>query len=57
MLAQSVASNPQQIDGIGVQLLSWVNSLRGKPADTGLEKWRETLEQLESVSLSRRAAG
>jgi uncharacterized protein (TIRG00374 family) len=55
VLAQSVASNPQQIDGIGVRLLSWFNSLRGKPADTGLDKWREMLQQLESVSLSRRA--
>ena len=55
VLAQSVASNPQQIDGIGVRLLSWFNSLRGKPADTGLDKWREMLHQLESVSLSRRA--
>ena len=57
LLAQSVASNPQQIDGIGVRLLSWYNSIRGKPADAGLAKWRETLEQLESVSLSRRALG
>jgi len=29
--------------------------VRGKPADTGLHRWRETLTQLESVSLSRRA--
>jgi uncharacterized protein (TIRG00374 family) len=55
LLAQSVAANPQQIDGIGVRVLSWINSVRGKPADTGLDKWREMLEQLESVSLSRRA--
>jgi putative heme transporter len=55
VLAQTVAKNPQQIDGIGVRILSWVNSVRGKPADTGLEKWREMLQQLESVSLSRRA--
>jgi putative heme transporter len=55
LLAQSVAANPQQIDGIGVRVLSWINSVRGKPADTGLDKWREMLDQLESVSLSRRA--
>ncbi|WP_390892699.1 lysylphosphatidylglycerol synthase transmembrane domain-containing protein [Mycolicibacterium llatzerense] len=54
LLAQTVAANPQQIDGIGVRLLSWFNSLRGKPADTGLDGWRRTLNQLESVSLSRR---
>lgn len=57
VLAQSVAANPQQIDGIGVRVLSGVNSLLGKPADTGLGKWREMLCQLESVSLSRRTLG
>jgi putative heme transporter len=54
VLAQTVAANPQQMDGIGVRVLSWFNSLRGKPADTGLAGWRRTLNQLESVSLSRR---
>jgi putative heme transporter len=57
VLAQAVATRPELIDGIGVRLLSWFNSLRGKPADTGLDKWRETLAQLESVSLSRRELG
>jgi len=57
VLAQSVAANPQQIDGIGVRVLSWINSLLGKPADTGLTKWREILCQLESVSMSRRTLG
>lgn len=54
LLAQAVASRPDLIDGIGVKVLSWVNRLRGKPADTGVDKWREHLQQLESVSLSRR---
>jgi len=54
LLAQAVASRPELIDGIGVRVLGWVNSVRGKPADTGLHRWRETLTQLESVSLSRR---
>jgi putative heme transporter len=54
LLAQAVASRPELIDGIGVRVLSWVNSIRGKPADAGLKKWRETLNQLESVSLGRR---
>jgi uncharacterized protein (TIRG00374 family) len=57
LLAQAVATRPELIDGIGVKVLSWFNSLRGKPADTGLDKWRETLEQLESVQLSRRELG
>jgi uncharacterized membrane protein YbhN (UPF0104 family) len=54
LLAQAVASRPELIDGIGIRVLSWVNSIRGKPADAGVEKWRETLTQLESVSLGRR---
>ena len=54
VLGQSVAANPQQIDSIGVRVLSWLNTLRGKPSDTGLRAWRKTLGQLESVRLSRR---
>lgn len=54
LLAQAVASRPELIDGIGSRVLAWANSVRGKPADSGLEKWRETLMQLESVSLGRR---
>lgn len=57
LLAQAVATRPDLMDGIGVRVLSWFNSLRGKGADTGLRRWRETLEQLESVSLSRRELG
>ena len=51
LLAQAVATRPELIDGIGVRVLSWFNSIRGKPGDTGLNKWRETLSQLESVKL------
>lgn len=57
LLAQAVATRPELIDGIGVKVLSWINSVRGKPPETGLHKWRETLHQLESVSLGRRALG
>jgi uncharacterized protein (TIRG00374 family) len=54
LLAQAVASRPDLIDGIGVRVLSWFNSVRGKPADAGVDTWREHLAQLESVSLGRR---
>ncbi|WP_442932918.1 lysylphosphatidylglycerol synthase transmembrane domain-containing protein [Mycobacterium kyogaense] len=54
LLAQAVATRPELIDGIGARVLSWFNSLRGRPTDTGLTKWREILEQLESVQLGRR---
>jgi putative heme transporter len=57
VLAQAVASRPDLLDGIGVRVLSWVNYLRAKPSDNGLHKWRETLEQLESVKLTRRQLG
>jgi len=54
LLGQSVAANPQQIDGIGVRVLAALNTLRGKPSDTGLTAWRKTLKQLESVRMGRR---
>jgi putative heme transporter len=57
LLAQAVATRPELIDGIGVKVLSWFNSVRGKPTDTGQDKWRETLEQLKSVQLGRRDLG
>ena len=57
VLAQAVASRPDLLDGVGVRVLSWVNYLRAKPSDNGLEKWRETLAQLESVNLTRRQLG
>ena len=57
LLAQAVATRPELIEGIGARVLGWVNSARGKPADTGLHRWRETLAQLEAVSLGRRALG
>src|SRR6201991_4026800 len=57
LLAQAVASRPELIEGIGTRVLGWFNSVRGKPVDTGLAKWREILMQLESVSLGRRDLG
>lgn len=57
ILAQAVASRPELIEGIGSRILARANLIRGKPADTGLDKWRETLMQLESVSLGRRDLG
>jgi uncharacterized protein (TIRG00374 family) len=57
ILARAVASRPELIEGIGSRILAWFNSIRGKPADTGRDRWRETLMQLESVSLGRRDLG
>jgi len=54
LLAQAVASRPELIDGIGVRVLSWFNSMRARPVDAGLATWRRLLGQLESVSLGRR---
>ncbi|HEU4363672.1 MAG TPA: YbhN family protein [Mycobacterium sp.] len=54
VLAQTVAARPELIDGIGARVVSWINSARGKPTDTGLDAWRRMLTQLESVSLGRR---
>ncbi|WP_237159799.1 lysylphosphatidylglycerol synthase transmembrane domain-containing protein, partial [Mycolicibacterium austroafricanum] len=40
--------------GLGARVLAWTNSVRGKPTDTGLAKWREILAQLAAVHLGRR---
>lgn len=57
LLAQAVASRPELLEGVGIRILTWVNSVRGKPATTGVAKWREILAQLEAVSLGRRDLG
>lgn len=57
VLAQAVASRPEMLDGIGVRILQRVNDLRGKPRNVGVHRWREILQQLKSVSLSRRELG
>lgn len=54
VLAQTVAARPELLDGAGIRVLSWVNSARDKPADTGMAAWRALLRQMESVSLGRR---
>jgi putative heme transporter len=56
VLVQAVATRPELVDGIGVRLISWVNRVRRKPRDTGVARWRELMSQLESVSLTHRAA-
>lgn len=54
LLAQTIASRPELLDGFGVRVLSWTNSVRARPADTGVATWHRILSQLESVSLGRR---
>src|SRR3954452_11084656 len=41
LLAQAVASRPELLEGIGRRVLARFNSVRGRPAETGLAKWRE----------------
>lgn len=53
IMAQAVASHPDSIDGLGVRVLSWVNTLRARPAETGLGAWRATLTQIKAVKLGR----
>ncbi len=54
VFAQALASRPKLIDSIGMRMLSWVKRLRGGLSNNAIHKWRETLEQLKAVSLSRR---
>jgi uncharacterized protein (TIRG00374 family) len=57
VFAQEVVSRPELIDSIGLRVLSWVKLVRVNLSDSAMRKWRETLEQLKAVSLSRRQVG
>ncbi|MFZ2511079.1 MAG: YbhN family protein [Gordonia sp. (in: high G+C Gram-positive bacteria)] len=54
-LVQYLATHPEILRGVGRGLLSWVNNLRDKPADHGVERLNRILVQLGSVKLGRRA--
>ncbi|MFE3293664.1 YbhN family protein [Rhodococcus sp. NPDC059234] len=49
-----VSSHPSSIESGARWVLVRVNSMRGKPADTGMHAVRETLAQLESVQLGKK---
>lgn len=49
-----VVRHPDGLLTAGRVVLRWVNSVRGHPAEQGLDRWREILAQLESVTLGRR---
>ena len=51
-----VVGHPDRLVTAGRVVLGWVNSVRGKPAEDGLDRWRDVLGQLESVKLGRRDA-
>lgn len=54
VLVQYVASHPDGLYVVGARLIRWVNDLRNKPEDWGLERWKEVLAQLQAVKLKRR---
>lgn len=51
IVAQYVARHPESIEGIGVTLLRWINHLRNKAENHGVERWHEILRQLRAVKL------
>lgn len=55
-LVQYLATHPEILRGVGRGVLSWVNNLRDKPAEHGLDRFDRILTQLGSVRLGRRAA-
>ena len=57
LLAQAVASRPDVIDGIGVRVLTWFNSLRGKPSHTGVDAWLEAHGNLSRCGAWPRSPG
>ncbi|WP_019201245.1 YbhN family protein [Tsukamurella sp. 1534] len=54
VMMQYVASHPDGLYTVGARLIMWVNDLRNKPEDFGLDRWKEILDQLQAVKLNRR---
>lgn len=51
-----VASHPESLEDLGRWALRWFNWARSKPADQGLDRWRDIIKQLESVQLRSKDA-
>lgn len=57
IVMQYVATHPETLEGPGRRVLGWINNLRDKPREHGVERLKRILDQLQSVQLKRRAAG
>ncbi len=54
VMGQYIASHPDGIYTVGARVIRWVNDLRNKEEGYGIDRWRETLDQLGAVKMSRR---
>lgn len=54
LVLQFLASHPESLRSTGIRVLGWVNQLRSKPDNHGIDKLLETLEQLRAVQLTKR---
>lgn len=54
VVLQYLATHPESLQSTGERLLGWFNHLRNKPAETGVRRLTEVLEQLRAVQLTRR---
>ncbi|WLP88913.1 YbhN family protein [Gordonia sp. NB41Y] len=51
---QYLATHPETLQSGGERALGWINQLRNKPADHGVARLSEILDQLRAVQLTRR---
>lgn len=56
VIMQYLAKNPESVRSGGTRALGWYNQVRNKPADHGVDKLVETLDQLRAVKLNKRDA-
>ncbi|BAH53464.1 lysylphosphatidylglycerol synthase transmembrane domain-containing protein [Rhodococcus opacus] len=49
-----ISRNPDSIESIGLWVLARYNKFRKNPPESGAERWREILSQLDSVELRRK---
>ncbi|MFT3660858.1 MAG: lysylphosphatidylglycerol synthase transmembrane domain-containing protein [Gordonia sp. (in: high G+C Gram-positive bacteria)] len=57
VVMQYLARHPESLEGVGRQILGWINKFRDRPADHGTDRLHQILEQLRAVKLRRRHAG
>ncbi|MFT4044644.1 MAG: YbhN family protein, partial [Gordonia sp. (in: high G+C Gram-positive bacteria)] len=54
LILQYFASHPESLQSTGERILGWLNQVRNKPEDHGIEWLTDTLAQLRAVQLTRR---
>lgn len=56
VILQYLATHPELVRSGGARVLGWINQVRNRPTDHGVDRLAETLDQLRAVQLNKRDA-